>query len=454
MNSQWLTCSESIETEYLQCMDEGRDVRKYEDDVKTITSMFHKGHTMEPEAHALWTKLQNAPIRPDYKYTEPSDLTEIRACRCMSKHKDKDMIPDKPDLYRFVYGAWLGRCSGCLFGQPVEGWYRDRIVGMMKDTDNYPPKRYFSSKIGTVLREKYRVKDEGHVYGSNTINWINNVKYGPEDDDTNYTILNLKTVEEHGKGFTSDEMAESWLMNLQFLHACTAERIAYRNFTNLILPPYSAVYENAYREWIGAQIRADLFGYISPGDPEAAAALAWKDASISHTRNGIYGEMLFAAMIARAAVSKDILDVIDAGLGEIPEHSRLFEAVEIVVSWYKDEKLTYENCLERIHTRYNEKISHDWCHTISNAMICMVGLLWGNMDFEKTIGICVSAGFDTDCNAATTGSVVGMMLGSDSLPAMWITPLHDTIKSGIDGFGMMSISGLAERMVKLAYENN
>ena len=220
-------------------------------------------------------------------------------------------------------------------------------------------------------------------------------------------------------------------------------------FTNLVLPPYSASCENAYREWIGAQIRADLFGYICPGDPEAAAALAWKDATISHTQNGVYGEMFIAAMLARAVVSNDIHDVIEAGLGEIPKHSRLFEAIETVLSWYKEDTLSSEDCLGRIHTRFDERVSHDWCHTISNAMICVVGLLWGNADFEKTIGICVCAGFDTDCNAATTGSIVGMMVGSDALPSSWIEPLHDTIKSGIDGFGMMRISDLARRTVEL-----
>ena len=230
MNTMWLTYSEAIATEYRQCLDEGLEVQRFENEVKSISEAFFSGHVMEQEAKTLWEKLHEVSVRPDFPYVEPFNLEAIKAERCLKKHRNCAHMPLRDDLYRSIYGAWLGRCAGCLFGQPVEGWMQDRIISMMKDTGNYPPHRYFSSDVSSWIRKKYDIKDEGHVYGSNTINWINNVEYGPEDDDTNYTILNLKTVEEHGKGFTSENMAESWLMNLQFLHACTAERIAYRNF--------------------------------------------------------------------------------------------------------------------------------------------------------------------------------------------------------------------------------
>jgi len=86
----------------------------------------------------------------------------------------------------------------------------------------------------------------------------------PEDDDTNYTLLALKLVEQYGRDFTPDDVAESWLMNLPLLHVCTAERVAYINLAQSLYPPQSASYRNPYREWIGAQIRGDRSATSAP----------------------------------------------------------------------------------------------------------------------------------------------------------------------------------------------
>src|SRR5438045_415981 len=141
----------------------------------------------------------------------------------------------------------------------------------------------------------------------------------PEDDDLNYTVCGLAIVEKYGREFTPENVAEFWLQNLPLLHTCTAERVAYKNFTNNIMPPDSAIHRNPYREWIGAQIRADFWGYINPGDPQAAAEMASRDACVSHVKNGVSGEMWVAAMVAAAFTTDDINEIIEAGLAQIPQ---------------------------------------------------------------------------------------------------------------------------------------
>jgi ADP-ribosylglycohydrolase len=451
MPHAWLTLSETVLIELDQSADEGRNVGGFAEGTRLIFDMYRQGRLMEEDAKLLIDRIRGASVAADYPYTEPSDLESIRKARPAQRENPVPFTGDPKSYFDKVYGAWLGRCAGCLLGQPVEGWRRERITGLLKDTGNYPVKYYISSVIDKHLRSKYEVIDDRQVYGSSKVNWINNVTCMPEDDDTNYTILYLKTLETYGRDFSSEDVMTSWLMNVPILHVCTAERVAYKNFVDLVMPPLSGSFYNAYREWIGAQIRADFFGYINPGDPEKAAEYAWRDARISHIKNGIYGEMFCAAMIARGAVSSDIKDIIQSGLKEVPEQSRLSEGIGKVLEWH-NEGITWEAALDRVHQIYDEGSNHHWCHTVSNAMICAAALLWGEGDLEKTIGIALCAGFDTDCNAATTGSITGMAAGASKLPEKWIKPLNNKVKSGIDGFGVAELSELAERTAALAFK--
>ncbi len=437
----WMKGSYEIEIELSQAENEGKDISHLREKIQNIAGQQVKTPEIELQSNRIYEEIQTLPVRADYPYVEPDTLDEIKK-QCHSSHSKESY--DSDNLYDKVYGGWLGRCSGCLLGQPVEGWHREKIVSLLSETSNYPMKYYISSDLPEETRVKYGITDAGGPYGSKLKNWINNVEYMPEDDDTNYTAVGLKLIENYGPRFTPEDAAENWLQSLPLLKTCTAERIAYINLANLILPPESAVANNPYREWIGAQIRADIFGYVNPGDPETAADMAFRDASISHVKNGIYGEMFVAAMIATAFTSSDPVEIIREGLNRIPQKSRLYEKIRVMLDWHASD-WTEQRVIDEIHMMYNEKNSHDWTHTISNAMLVTAGLLYGDMDFGKSIAIGTTSGFDTDCNSATIGSIVGVALGADKLPEKWTAPLNDTLKSGVDGFGMVNISELAKR---------
>jgi ADP-ribosylglycohydrolase len=446
----WLQYANDLHIELEQAYDEGKDITGLEAEIKEIQALDRSDLLREERAGLLLDRTTNLPARAGYSYVEPTDLKGIQAARPANRFPLTDFADEQ--LFDKVYGAWLGRSAGCLLGQPVEGWKRERLVGFMRDTGNYPFQYYMSSDVPQEILDKYQIRNRGQVYGGNYINWINNVKHMVEDDDMNYTIIGLAILEKYGFDFNLEDVAESWLMNLPILHVCTAERVAYKNIVNLINPPHSATYRNVYREWIGAQIRADFFGYANPGNTEKAAEMAWRDASISHVKNGIYGEMWVAAMLAAAAVTSNIEHIILAGLAEIPEKSRLAEDVQKVITW-KKEGIGWEAAADRIHQLYNENNPHHWCHTNPNAMIVALGLLFGGSDFERSIGMAVACAFDTDCNGATVGSILGMIRGAEALPNQWISPLNDLIKSGVDGFGLIKISELAERSVKIIKSN-
>jgi ADP-ribosylglycohydrolase len=441
----WLKFSDGLETELIQAHEEGRDIGPFREKINKLLA--DKSHSVqkEQEAGRILDEIGKLDISDDYSYAEPSYLPGILAARPKAGTglSGKDLSDD--EHYDRLYGAWLGRCAGCLLGKPLEGWSREKIISFLEKSGNLPIRKYITKDVEPSLKKEFSLDTK--------LGWVDKIECMIEDDDTNYTIIGLKILEDYGPGFTPLDVADSWLRNLSFLHLCTAERIAYRNLANLHYPPESASYRNPYREWIGAQIRADFFGYINPGNPDLAADMAWKDASISHTKNGIYGEMFAAAMIAAAAVTDDIKLIILTGLSMIPENSRLAERIRLVLEWNR-RGIGYDEAVAEIHELYNESNKHDWCHTIPNAMIVCAALLHGGTDLEKTITSAVLAGFDTDCNGATAGSIVGLAIGAGALPDNWIKPLNDSIISGVYGFGQGKISELAERTVSVLISIN
>lgn len=433
MKHVWLYISRTdLETEQRQCEEEGRDLACVLEEFERVGALDLEDLSNQPQAQALLDRTITLPIREDYPYHEPSDLEGIRAARPQDRPNLPGWTGSDALLEEKVYGAWLGRCCGCLLGKPVEGWRRERMWGYLKESGRWPLGDYFSRSVSEEVREKYSLRP-----------WAfkEDVSFMPEDDDTNYTTSGLVIMQRHGRDFTPTDVANFWMSDIPILHTCTAERVAYRNFCNLIPPPLSASFRNPYREWIGAQIRADFFGWAAPGDPQLAAEFAWRDACISHVKNGIYGEMWVAAMLAAAYVTDDIPTIIRAGLGEIPQRCRLAEDLRAVLAWHA-EGISYDEALERLHGKWNENRAHDWCHTISNAMLVAIGLLWGELDYGRSICRAVQGCFDTDCNGATVGSVVGVVLGKKALPAFWTEQIHDTLKTGVVGYHEVKLADL------------
>ena len=174
--------------------------------------------------------------------------------------------------------------------------------------------------------------------------------------------------------------------------------------------------------------------------------MAYMDSSFSHIKNGIYGAMYTAAVIAAAFTEKDPMKCIEAGLAQIPKTSRLYEAIldtiEITKKYTAIEDI--QEAIWKLFGKYN------WVHTIPNAAMCTAAFLWSEGDFEKGITAAVSGGFDTDCNGATVGSMVGAMNGAKGIPDSWKAPLNDTMYSFVPGFHPIAISECARRTASAA----
>ena len=434
---------EALLTEREQLLDEGREISNLEADVDRYLSFGDDElEERQPELARFLDRTQSLPVRADYPFKEPSDLEGIRAARPKVANPVGRRLGEA-ELRERLRGAWYGRVAGCLLGKPVEGWRRERMHGYLRELGRYPHSGYFRADVGDRIIRKYEILS-GKAF-------IDRVHHLPWDDDINYSLAGMLILKKHGGDFRPLDVANFWLENLPVLSTWTAERTAYRNFLEGVVPPESAGWRNPYREWIGGQIRADAYGWLAAGNPELAAQWAWRDACISHVKNGIYGSQWVAAMLASAPLVNSAREVIEAGLAQIPAGCRLAEAIAEVIAW-RDGRVGWEEAIGRVHGRWDEKKPHHWCHTVSNAQVVALGLLWGEGDFEKSVCRAVSACFDTDCNGATVGSVFGMLHGEKALPTRWTAPLNDTLDTSLPGYQTVRISELAEETCKLYFE--
>jgi ADP-ribosylglycohydrolase len=437
---EWLTLEQVVNDELIQAAEEGKDVSQFKPKLEQINKL--------PEAQrgvklqSLNNEMMKAKLRPDYPYVEPTELTEIRRARAQGRRdsmlcgRNQSKL-SRRQLFDRIYGAWLGRCSGCLLGKPVEGMMSDQIAALLEWKKAVPLNFYIAQKGG--LPPGFPMDDEQvKRYQSGTFENVNQML---RDDDIDYTMISLMILEKYGRDFTAADIGATWLQTIPLLMTYTAERVAYRNFANGLVPPESGRVLNPYREWIGAQIRGDLWGYINPGNPELAAEYAFRDGTLSHYKNGVYGEMFISALISAAIEAEDLHSALLIALGEIPDKSRLAETIRQVIEWSEQDqnwKTTFKRIIDRYHV-------YNWFHTIPNAAIVVMALLYGNGDFEKSITIAVLAGLDTDCNGATVGSIVGAYLGAAQLPSKWIDPLNDKVATAVVGMTDTAISELAER---------
>ena len=422
-----------IKAELKQMREQGCNTQEIE--IRILESINNE-NCEDSEFISLYEELTSLPVDPSFAFDEPSTLEEIKALRPDARRhfeRARNGVPLTSDtLYDCVYGAWLGRAAGCALGKPVEGWPKARIDKFLREADALPLDNY----LPYIKKQMPRI----HIPSSR-----DNIEYMDRDDDMDFTILGLLALEHAGADISARSIANMWISKMPFAKVYTAERAAYRNFTQSIWPPKSAAHRTPFREYIGAQIRAEIFGYVAPGLPERAAQLAFTDASISHKKNGIYGEMFVAAMIAAAFITDKAEEIIEAGLGEIPANCRLAGAVRDTLCWCQQES-DWEVVWGKIYNHYGH---YHTVHTINNAALVVMGVYYGCKDFELGIVSSVRAGWDTDCNGATVGSILGIVFGAKALPHKWVGVLNNRLISAVSGETDNQISDLAQRTVQL-----
>lgn len=350
--------------------------------------------------------------------------------------KYSEVDPDR------IRRAWQGRISGCQLGKPVELLSmmqgRRALLDYLREANALPLRDYVPLIEGTAVAKVAPLSCRGQITRSEP------------DDDITYSVLALLMLEEHGTDLSTADVARSWLRLLPPAATFTAERAAYKtllakaqeHFCLGAEPGFNLdeCSDNEFSDWIGAQIRADVYGWVCPGRPELAASLVRQDASLSHRAEGVYGAVFVAALGAAIPASHSLDEAIEWALREIPEHSACTEAVNLGRSLSGQDK-----AIEEIHTRYKDLSP---VHTVNNLALVTWSLCSSQDDYSAAVGEAVSGGWDTDCNGATVGGLWGLL--NDDIPEHWTEPWAGRVAISLAGYGELSLEELVRRTVAVA----
>ncbi|GAB3153457.1 ADP-ribosylglycohydrolase family protein [Micromonospora sonneratiae] len=444
MRLTWVQPEDLLPHELAASRDEGRDVSAVLDRWAAAggpTEAPVSGASAtpaDPTLRALAAKLLDvcdalpAAISP----TEPVSLDDIRATWPAAWQLPAGSVD--PDRMR---GAWLGRAAGCLLGKPVEKIARQGIREILEATGRWPLSAYF-----TAVGLPDEVAARWPWNRRSAVNSLaENIDGMPEDDDLNFALLALRVLETRGRDFTSDDVAQAWLDWLPGGRVFTAERVAYRNLLLGMSPPATALRHNPFREWIGAQIRTDVYGWVNPGRPDLAAEMAYRDAAVSHVRAGVYGAQWVAAMTSAALVASDVDTVLDVGESVLPPQSK-FAATVRRARALGASGADWESVIDELYAEHGHL---HWVHVRNNAALVAAALAYGRGDLHRSICAVVSGGWDTDSTGATVGSITGALTGATGLPEQWTGPLRGRLRSSIAGFDGVGFDELASRTLRL-----
>jgi ADP-ribosylglycohydrolase len=434
MRITWIQPEDLVGHELRQAREEGKDVAAIEERWfgSGGRAAPQRGASPEPApievtrlAFELLDELDALP-RP-LAEDEPEDLAAIL--------RASDPVPGRDPHRDRIRGAWLGRAVGCVLGKPVENIPREGICAIAQSTGNWPVAGWFTAEgLDPAVSERFPWNRASRSTSlAETIDGI------PEDDDLNFTMLGVVLLERTGTAFGADDVAKVWLDYLPPGRIFTAERVAMRNLLEGVTPPETATRRNPFREWIGARLRVDAYGWAAGGDPRRAAELAWADAGLSHTANGVYAAMFMAAAHAASLWADSPAECAEAGASVVPRGSRLAEALRFARALDGD----WESRVDAIYERYGH---YHWVHAINNTAL-VAAALHAFDEFSSAICGVVQGGLDTDTNGAAVGSILGALGPVDE---RWSAPLRGRFASSLPGFDGITLDELAARTLAVA----
>ncbi len=315
----------------------------------------------------------------------------------------KQVLQDK------IKGGWAGQTIGVVYGAPVEFKYNGSLI------------------------------DEHHIipWNDHYVKYWWDKKPGLFDDI--YTDLNfVNAFEKYGLDASADSIAHHWSNTAYHLaHANQASRY---NILNGIMPPASGYWKNnPHADDIDFQIEADFIGLMAPGMVNKATEIADRVGHVMNSGDGWYGGVFVSALYSLAFISDDPEYITTQALSTIPEGTKFHGCISTVLAAYKKYPDDWKQAWFEVQKNWNQDVGcpkgvflgFNIDAKINSAYVA-IGLLYGHGDFTKSVDIAARCGQDADCNPATVGGVLGVMIGYENIPDFWLKPLQEIEKSNFE----------------------
>lgn len=359
--------------------------------------------------------------------------TLLLACNSTNKETPRKLITgeitiSKEVLKDKIKGGWAGQTIGCTYGGPTEFKYRGAMIHDYENLVWYDDYAY-----DTFLA------DPG-LY-----------------DDVYMDLTFVEVLERVGLDAPADSFAIAFAnADYKLWHANQAARY---NILNGIMPPASGHWKNnPHADDIDFQIEADFIGLMTPGMMNTGSDFADRIGHIMNYGDGWYGGVYMSAMYSLAFVSDDMSYVVEEALKTIPAKSKFSQCITDVIKLHKQYPNDWKTCWFEIEKKHASEIG---CpegvfnafniDATLNAAYVVIGLLYGEKDFFKTMDIATRCGQDSDCNPATAAGILGVMIGYEKIPAFW-KPSMEKVENLDFPYTTISLSKIYDLSYKHAVE--
>ena len=305
------------------------------------------------------------------------------------------------DYEERIYAGVLGKIIGIDFGSTMEGWSYEEVLEHMGEITGYTNEN-INNKKGCVMPLPNQSDDITGMFSSIRAMSDNKCRRDLSAADIGRTWLNYHVLDRTGMYWGAMGLSSERTAMVRLLSGVEAPRSGSIELNGTMVA-----------QQIGGRIFVDAWPMIAPGDPVFAADLARRAASVTHDGESIYGAQMVAAMEAQAFVESDMNKLLDIGISVIPKDSIIYQSTQDVREWHAAEP-DWKKTRVKMNERYGYDKYGGGCHIVPNHAVVVLGLLYGNGDFNESMNITAAAGLDTDCNCSAVGCILGIRDGLDA----------------------------------------